>query len=611
VVGPTHIQERIRVMTLRSVCVVVCLLTILTGVANAVPSVDLTLSSSRVEMGEQVVLTLRVIDERAHSFAPPQIPPVSGLDIRGPFGPSTSREYQMANGRTTQKATTSYMYHVVPRRDGRYTIPQLDVVVGGARLQTDALAINVGGRTTRKGGEPAPALIAVHVRVEQDTVYQGEGLVVEYFLREQETARVTNRQITVEPTFTGAWVEKLFDARSNQGGQIKQTIDGVRYNELTILKVALFPTNAGELFIPEMRLSATFGTPTGRRNLWGEAVLSQRTITVSSSRRSVYVRRLPAGAPNGFEGAVGRFSLSSQVDRDEVSQGDPVTWTVVLAGRGNIKSAGDPVLPNLSEFKAYDPHIETETGESAGHYLGRRTYERVLVPVRSGMVEVPPPTFVFFDPTTHRYQVVTGDRHRLRVVPRESQTRDGVALGLSQSQIRQVGNDIAFIASDTESLDDDRRSVVRSLIYWLVQLAAVLAVVGAWISRLVTQRRSEDADRQKILTARTETRRRMKDGRKALNSGDDSGVVQAVRDAVGGLVAAYADRTASTITPGEARDILVDRGLPSDLAERVESLLGMADRSRYAPSSIGNTKPTDMYESGQALIKLILRHMKV
>ena len=599
-----HIRNR------NSEIVIVAILAMLFCGSNvfAEPSVEATVNRNTLSVGEQAALTLSVSDERGHDVATPVIPTVPNLDIRGPFGPSTSREFQFIQGRAAQKATTSYTFYIIPREPGEYQIPAIDVKVSGKTYQTQPISLTVGGSAPSESKRQQAPEIEVNVTVSADTVYQGEAVIVEYSLVESIGVSVSSRVITQEPEFTSAWVEKLFDAREDQSPSREHVENGVRRRVLPILRVALFPTKAGELRIPEMAFSATIAVPTGRRSFWGEALYDQRTAHVRSDARIIRVRSLPPGAPSGFQGAVGRYSVRSSIDQDTVTQGDPITWRVILEGEGNIKSAGEIRIPALNEFRAYDPQVTTEIKASEQTYGGVRSYERILVPLHSGRVSIPSASFVFFDPIAKQYRTAVSQRHDLTVRPRDM---DGAhqALALTQSQIRQVGTDIRFIMPDQAVLTDESRTLWHSMSYWSVQVGAFVVFLVAIGARVRRERLGRDPERIRAIEARGEARRRMKRARSLLDQGNYPESIAAVRTALSELFAGHSNVRAGSITTQEVHDVLASKNVPDELVNRTVELLSTIDRVRYAPSTLSKEEAERVFSDGRDVLSDLVKHL--
>ena len=65
---------------------------------------------------------------------------------------------------------------------------------------------------------------------------------------------------------------------------------------------------------------------------------------------------LPAGAPEGFENAVGNFRLSASTAVTEVQEGDPISVDLIVSGSGNLDTLRPPRLENASGWKVYEHH---------------------------------------------------------------------------------------------------------------------------------------------------------------------------------------------------------------------------------------------------------------
>src|SRR5574344_867851 len=98
-------------------------------------------------------------------------------------------------------------------------------------------------------------------------------------------------------------------------------------------KLTLLPRQEGSLKIPRLKGSARI-YEFGYSNL--EMVSEDRSFEVIS---------LPSqGVPKSFTGAVGSFTVSSEVKEKEIALGEAITLTLRIAGRGNFNQFGNPEL---------------------------------------------------------------------------------------------------------------------------------------------------------------------------------------------------------------------------------------------------------------------------
>jgi hypothetical protein len=125
-------------------------------------------------------------------------------------------------------------------------------------------------------------------------------------------------------------------------------------------------------------------------DIFGDPVpLDPRPVVVKGAPAHVVVQPLPAaGRPPDFDGAIGSFRASVQVDRREVAVGQSFHLTLLVVGEGNLASLRAPRL-DLDGF-----HV---LGALARPAPGRLevTYELEATRV---VAAVPPIAFAWFDP---------------------------------------------------------------------------------------------------------------------------------------------------------------------------------------------------------------------
>ena len=152
------------------------------------------------------------------------------------------------------------------------------------------------------------------------------------------------------------------------------------------------------------RVDLTSRTSRGFFSSWST---STRSATASWDR--LLVRPLPEeGRPDGFGGAVGRFSVSLAATPSEVAVGDIVTLSLVVRGDGNLGGTAPtpPALPPAL-FKAYPPKAADPPG---GALLA---FTQEVIPLSTQAMEIASATLPYFDPVAGRYRVAASSAARL------------------------------------------------------------------------------------------------------------------------------------------------------------------------------------------------------
>ncbi len=175
---------------------------------------------------------------------------------------------------------------------------------------------------------------------------------------------------------------------------------------LNVLEFKTFavPDKIGALRVGPATLNCTvlFKSQTGTDAFFG----AQKEYELALTTEAALIKILPLpkeGRPDRFQGAVGSFDLSVQVQPRTLSVGDPVTVTTTVTGDGNYSDVNcsdvTPATEKDDPFKRYPPRRD-ERNDSL-------ICEQVLVPDSASATAVPPVRFSFFNPGTKRYAAIT------------------------------------------------------------------------------------------------------------------------------------------------------------------------------------------------------------
>ena len=344
-----------------------------------------TARASRTSLTEggslRVTFTLADAPEAGIDFAPPAFP---GFEVIS--GPNVANSYTVVNGRTSSAQGISY--ELLALEAGERAIGPARITVGGAVLATDPLALAVApAQLDAKGGLDPEAVVQLRLRLPRDTVYVGEEVRVELELY--------NRQRIHTYTFTrplrfgdGLRGEALRNFRARER---RERIDGVDWSVRTLRAYDAYAGRPGEYALGPAALRAQVVTEGGRRRGFFFAPPTD-PVEALSDRRVVTVLPLPAGAPVGFTGAVGRWRFEGRYDDvPDLTTADALTFTLYAQGQGDVGRLRAPELAWPEGWRAYpaeqvlDRTTETDTGT-----VYTRGYAYTLVPQRGGRFTLAP-----------------------------------------------------------------------------------------------------------------------------------------------------------------------------------------------------------------------------
>jgi hypothetical protein len=401
------VSERLGVARARGV--VAGLLLLAAAAARAEFTLRSEVDAHKIGLQDQVQLTLTVEGSGAPDEIP--LPPLVNLDVVA--GPFQSTQVSIVNGRMSQSRSLSYVLQ--PRAAGKAEVGAIhaggqsapaiaiEVVAGSLRprepQRQEPLARDPFGDPLeeffgrRRGRAESPRLL-MEAQPSRTQLKVGEPLVLTYWLYTQTS--VSDLQFKEAPQFAGFWVEDLERVQIPPSGE-PATVEGQRYRRFPVLKKLLFPTRAGTLTIP----TSVFRIGLARTGFFDAGGVVERP----TKPVKVSVEPLP-DAP-GFSGAVGRFRATASLDREAVPLGEAATLRFRVEGTGNLKwiDRGPEVAP--AGAKVFPPQAKSDLRATASGITGSRTWEFVVVPETSGVVEIPPLAFSYFDPAVDR--IVTAE----------------------------------------------------------------------------------------------------------------------------------------------------------------------------------------------------------
>ena len=361
------------------------------------------LDSITVETGASTILRVEVTTRDGSSIPEPRIDVPENVVVSNTGQHIVSSGFSFGTGRPTQSVSTqTFVYVVTPVAAGEYDL-EISVKGSGGKVVAPKLpALQAVGEgpppepelPTEEGAPPrARGKVFLHAAVSPREVYVGQAIV--YTLEQwSQAGRGYQISLSERPTFKDFWSTDIERAR-RRGARL----DGLSYSVTPVMSRVLFPQRAGEMTIPGARGIAQSG---------GLFFGGGGRIPLDAPATPIVVKPLPAdGQPANFSAHnVGRFKLSSAIDRKTVIQGDALTLTVTLSGSGNLALAAPAAWPKFEGFRSYDPTAnEPQIQADADGVRGKRSWTFLLVAEDAGELKIPAFEMDSFDPELGRYVV--------------------------------------------------------------------------------------------------------------------------------------------------------------------------------------------------------------
>lgn len=552
-------------------------------------------SSPTIGSQETVAYTLEVSGADASEIVDPSAPDAEGLVL---VSPSASRgtSISITNGRVSR--SVSYTWHYRPEQEGDARILEASVTIGDENYSAPLVSITVVPQAQRPrpqrrspfGGfnlfdDPVPAApppevteqdIFIRARQSSREAYLNEQVTLDYQLYFRPGTLPRNSRQSDSWDAEGFWREEL-DLSENPTPELVVE-NGIRYQMVSIRRVAVFPTRPGELSVDPLKIAAEVQSPDA--DPFSSPLFSRTYSTVerASPTISITSKVLPPGAPDGFTGAVGQYSLSAELSQTELEVGEALQLAVAVEGLGNIAliEAPQPDLPGI--FEVYDPEVNTSKTESGGLIRGRKTFTWLLIPRSNGIFQIPPIRFVFFDPSRQEYVVRTVDLHPVAITGTAP-----AAVAVTSTASGFPVDDIALLKRDPRWTTVNRTPLHHHAWFYLLLLIPVLGLSATAVLRRRVTRLATDTAWARNRRAHPLARKHLKNAKKLLEEESPDKFYAALEQAVLGFLGNRLNIPERGLTRPQLASLLAEAGLPADRQQELIQFLDACDAARFAP----------------------------
>jgi hypothetical protein len=402
---------------------------------------------------------------------------------------------------------------------------------------------------------------------------------------------VVNYNITKAPAFTGFWNEDLELAKQIQLSS--EVVNGKQYRVGVLKKVALFAQRSGTLEIDPMEVECLVQVQGRRRSndifdqffndpfFGGVSNVSHR---VRSEPVKVTVNPLPGDVPQGFTGAVGKFSMDAWIDKPQTRTNEAVTLRLKIKGKGNLKLLEAPIIALPPDIEHYDPKISDNIAREADQLAGSRTFEYLLIPRYPGKQKIPSFPFTYFD-TEKKNFVTLRSPDFLLSVEKGSDVASGSVSGLAKEDVKLLGEDIRFIRSEPVIFRKPGDSLFGSAVFYLLSVSPLLSFAGVFVIARRRRRLRGDVALLRTRKARKAAQRRLTQAKHLLGQKKKEEFYAEISKALWGYAGDKLGLPPAELSIDTVRSTLTSRGIPEELAGKFSSSIEHCEFARFAPAS--------------------------
>jgi len=543
-------------------------------------------------------------------------PPFTGFyKLMGPQT-SYSSSTQIINGKISKETSYTYVYYIQALKEGKFVIPPAAFKIKNKTYYSDSLRIEVigsgkaqqniqgaGRNTTTEPVEETGDDIFVSLSLDKRDVYIGEniGVTVKLYTR----VDISGINEIKYPAFEG-FLKTDLETPPLTSLQ-RESVNGTIYGTGVVQRFLLYPQIPGEITIDPVQISVLIRQKTGQSDpFFGDFFSTYTTVpkAVISKAVRIKVNPLPGTKPDDFSGIAGRITLNGSLNKDTVNVNDAVNLKIVIAGNGNLKMAGAPVLKLPADLEVYDPKVTDDLKNSMNGTTGQKTFEYLLIPRHYGDFTIPPVTYSFFNTASKQYERIKSPE--LHFYARKgSDQNPGITVygGVSKEDVKYLGKDIRFISSKqgflkkTGNIFASKRSFYSAYAFALVVFLVVLFIRREHI------RRNSDISAVRNRKAGKVAGKRLKEAEKCLSENQSDKFYEEILKALWGYLSDKLNIPVSELNRSSAVNALTEKGIAEDDVNNLASVIDKCEYARFAPSSSAE-EAGKIYDEASRFIRL-------
>jgi len=587
-------------------------------------SVNAYFNQGTLIVNQEAVLSVEITGAGANNAGNPELPDFGEwFAFAGSRG--SSQNIQIINGRVS--ASITYNYSLIPRKAGSVKISPVKVRIGNTTVQSGEIAVEIkdAGYTppqpqvrqpqNPRQGKNQPLDLFVIPVPDKNTVYQYEGVTIDYKVYIGPGVSVSEYSLQNLPNTAGFWTEEYPLPRPVTQPEV---YNNKRYSTAVLKRVELFPTNSGDFALDPMQIEFTIRVPRQNRtrSFFDDPFFSDpffdrtKSVKIHSSALNLTVLPLPdAGRPAGFNGAVGQFAITEDVDKRAVRVNDSVTLKIAVSGAGNIKLLKEPELKISGVYEKYDPQVNEKINRSGSAITGEKTFEYVIIPRKEGTLKIEPVVFAYFDPAADVYKTVKTGPVSIRV-ERAAAGAPRAPRNLTKEEIQLIGSDVRFIKESVAEWQKTGAAFYAGWSFLTLLMLPLIFVAGAFAYSQHLERLNADVGYKRSRRANAVAAKHLKGAKAALNKNDSAAFYPEVARALQNYIADKLNISAAGIVTEELEKILRQKRVDDDLVRSYIACLQQCDFHRFSSVKASGGEMKELFEQCRDAISTMENRLK-
>jgi hypothetical protein len=423
------------------------------------PGAKAIVSNTKIIAGDIVTLRIKATGDKVVF---PNIEKIDGIKVLSHHERITNiHTYNLGKFR---KERTTLILTFAPQKD--MTIPSYEMEIDGRLYKTKPIKLKVENNALNENNHP---IFLLNLKSNQKSAVVGEAFLVTVSFVLQQGVTVSRKFQYSRPEFKGFFVKKVDEGKSYREGN----------NQVTELKYILTPHSEGNF---------TLGPAQAKIGLQDKSkkAISNKDFAVKWYEKASNTLDVEVFRPKEESDLVGKFSLDSSVDTQEVKANKPVNLTLKIEGRGNLNHFDFPDY-EIDGVMVYDNDAKIDVKVVDGQIYS--SYSKKFAFISEKSFIIPERIFSMYDPTDEQLKVLK--INALNISVNESNTATVAA---------KFSNSMANKKVVESAADENEKEIAVN--WWILVLSFILGSLLYYILRYLPKlkrKSSKESEALKIL----------------------------------------------------------------------------------------------------------------
>ena len=328
-----------------------------------------------------LIITLELNGDNLVQQSKIQLPDLSKFNIIG-----NGSFNQGVRDPETNLAVEQYITKIAlePKQKGKIRIGSVLVTVNNKIYKTEPFDIFIRDVEKKSIAKSTDNDVYLNMEIEDRDVYQDQPTVA--------VLRVYSRNIDNLRKVKNIHLPEQDNINVHAVNFHKSEIDPSGYGNMPSQILAMFivfPNESGNVEVPSVSASVNSYAHKNK---------------IVSNKVKLNVKKLPEGSPEGFKNAVGNFTVDVyRESREKIEAKKPVNVILKVSGEGNLVNMHLPKIQSSPDYEVFTPKITSKVIAGIDGMKGYVLANYVLVPNKTGVLQVKTEEFAFFNPVEKEY----------------------------------------------------------------------------------------------------------------------------------------------------------------------------------------------------------------